>query len=137
MEGFIDLKARFGTVPKRVYLAAAAYGTKNGGALVESLPAGNGDGDLGAGEWYELTLIPDPPPPPDAGPLADATAAGDATAPQGDGAAPQKPDSGPGSNLDGESGCSCEVSRSDPDGLPTLLLLLLLAGCVLVSRRRL
>jgi hypothetical protein len=134
MEGFVDLKARFGLVPKRVYLAAAAYGTNNSGALIEQLPVGNGDVHLGLGEWYELTLIPDPPPPSDAGPLADAAAATDATAPTGDGASPSQPDSGTGSELDGESGCSCAVGRSGPDGSAALLLLLLLACCVVPVR---
>ena len=134
MEGFIDLKARFGAVPKRVYLAAAAYGTNNSGALTEQLPAGDGDAHLGLGEWYELTLIPDPPPPPDAGPLTDATPAGDATAPRGDGAAPPRPDSKPGSTLDGESGCSCAVGGTGRGGSAALLLLL--ACCVVAARRR-
>ena len=66
MEGLIDLKARYGAVPQQVYLAAAAYGTKDNGALTDQLPKGNGDGAVGLGEWviYPLKI----PPPRDAGP---------------------------------------------------------------------
>jgi len=139
MEGFIDLKARFGAVPNSVFLAAAAYGSANDGALMEQLPVGNGDGDLGQGEWYELKLITTPPPP-DAGPLADATGpvtdagATDAKPATGDGA-PQRVDTGTGDPPDPEDGCSCEVGASSRGGL-VWSLLLLLACCVLLRRLR-
>jgi hypothetical protein len=73
MEGLIDLKARFGAVPQQVFLAAAAYGTKDNGALTGQLPKGNGDGAIGLGEWVVFPLKI--PPPRDAGP-ADGFAPG-------------------------------------------------------------
>ena len=42
MEATIDLAAAFGTMPDVLYLAAAAYGTANGGALAAQSPAGSG-----------------------------------------------------------------------------------------------
>ena len=42
MEGYFDLVETFGYVPATVYLAAVAYQTTNGGALVAQAPAGSG-----------------------------------------------------------------------------------------------
>jgi len=53
-EGVIDLSAAFGGVPANVYLAALAYGTANGGALVSQSPAGSGANV----ETNEFFLIP-------------------------------------------------------------------------------
>lgn len=65
MEGIIDIKKRFGSVPNQVYLAAAAYGTNSNGGLMEQLPKGNGDGAIGLGEWVVFQLKT--PPKPDMG----------------------------------------------------------------------
>jgi hypothetical protein len=57
MEGVVDLTAAFGSIPKTIYLAAAAYATTNGGALVAQGPAGNGDGNIGPNEFMALPIV--------------------------------------------------------------------------------
>ena len=52
-EGVIDLAAAFGGVPATIYLAAAAYGTADGGALVNQSPAGTGS-DLDPAEFFAI-----------------------------------------------------------------------------------
>ncbi len=56
LEGTIDLAAHFGAWPSVIYLAAAPFGTANGGALAAAaqVPAGNGDGHLDAHELIAL-----------------------------------------------------------------------------------
>jgi hypothetical protein len=45
LEGTIDLTNRFGAFPQQIYLAAAAFGTADGGGLTAFVPAaGNGSG---------------------------------------------------------------------------------------------
>jgi len=56
MEGTIDLAAVFGSVPQTIYVAAAAYATADGGALVGQGPAGNGDGNLDPPEFMPLSI---------------------------------------------------------------------------------
>ena len=56
MEGTIDLVAAFGSVPQTIYVAAAAYLTADGGALVGQGPAGNGDGNLDPPEFMPLSI---------------------------------------------------------------------------------
>jgi len=56
LEGVIDLDALFaGAAPGTVWLAAAGYGTADGGALMAQAPVGNGDGDLDPDEYFELS----------------------------------------------------------------------------------
>jgi hypothetical protein len=127
MEGLVDLKQRFGSVPQRVYLAAAAYGTADGGALTEQLPTGNGDGNLDVGEWVELVIsqpAQDGGPHGDGAPATDGPKSGDGHA-SGDGAQPG-PDAGGGPAED--EGCGCEVGRRQPTAVVAPLWLLLLAG---------
>ena len=57
MEGTIDLAAAFGSIPQTIYVAAAAYGTANGGALVAQGPAGNGDANIDPGEFMPLSIV--------------------------------------------------------------------------------
>jgi hypothetical protein len=56
LEGTIDLPGHFGAFPAQLYVAAAPYGSANGGALVSGsqVPAGNGDGDLQMEEFLLL-----------------------------------------------------------------------------------
>jgi hypothetical protein len=56
MEGSFDLVEAFGALPQRVFIAATAYQTANGGALVAQAPAGNGDGNLDPNEFIELPI---------------------------------------------------------------------------------
>jgi hypothetical protein len=56
MEGVIDLAAAFGSVPSTVYVASAAYGTPNGGALASQCPAGNADGNIDPNEFLSLSI---------------------------------------------------------------------------------
>ena len=58
LEGTIDLAQLFGSRPDSVMLAAVAYGTANGGAMVASqqAPAGNGNGTLEASEFVTVRL---------------------------------------------------------------------------------
>ena len=53
LEGVIDLVEAFGAMPTNIYLAAAAYATADGGALVAQAPAGSGP-DLDTNEFLEL-----------------------------------------------------------------------------------
>ncbi len=46
LEGTVDLVNRFGAFPPQLYLAAGAFITTNGGALVAFVPAGNNGGFL-------------------------------------------------------------------------------------------
>ena len=56
LEGSLDLPGHFGTFPQQLYIAAAPFGTADGGTLVASaqVPAGNGDGDIQANEFLLL-----------------------------------------------------------------------------------
>lgn len=56
LEGVIDLHEAYGGVPETLYLAAAAYATADGGALVPAsqCPAGNANGDIEAGEFLAV-----------------------------------------------------------------------------------
>jgi hypothetical protein len=54
LEGTIDLTNRFGTFPQQLYLAAAAFGTADAGALSAQVPAGNGDGNITSNEFLAL-----------------------------------------------------------------------------------
>ena len=144
MEGFVDIKAAFGAVPGSVFLAAAAYGTSDGGGLSEQIPKGNGNGTLDLGEWIEFKLKATPPP--DSG--TDKTKPKDGPKPKTDGKQPPK--DGPKSKTDGKQlpkgdgqqlatdgagdkkGCSCSLgSRHYHTGM-----FVLIAGLLLLRRRR-
>ncbi len=59
LEATIDLAARFGAMPDRVFVAAASYGTSDGGALqpASQLPATtDADALLDAGEYTEVLI---------------------------------------------------------------------------------
>ena len=159
MEGIIDLKERFGSVPNQVYLAAVAYGTKDNDTLTQQLPAGNGDGTVGLGEWvvYQLKA----PPKPDAGvPVKDAKVpVKDAKVPVKDAKVPPKKDGyapgkdsfmpgrdskimpdakkpakdlAPGEGDDPDGSCSVSQARD----VPGLFVLLGLVALTVVLRRR-
>ncbi len=56
LEGMIPLDIAYPDGrPQEVFLAAASYGTTNGGALQGQIPGGNGDGDI---EWTEMASFP-------------------------------------------------------------------------------
>lgn len=52
----IDLVEVFGSVPERIFLAAAAYQTFDGGVLVSQGPEGDNDENLGPSEFLETPL---------------------------------------------------------------------------------
>jgi hypothetical protein len=56
LEGTINLASHFGVFPPQIYIAAAPFGSADGGALVSSaqVPAGNGDGSIQANEFLVL-----------------------------------------------------------------------------------
>jgi len=56
LEGTINLSAHFGSFPQQIYVAAAPFGSADGGSLVSSaqVPAGNGDGSIQANEFLLL-----------------------------------------------------------------------------------
>ena len=56
MEGVIDLIETFGTLPATVHLAAAAWQTADGGALVSQVPAGDADVNLDPDEFLTIPL---------------------------------------------------------------------------------
>ena len=125
MEGMLDLRGAFGSLPERIYLAAAAHDSADGGAQRQQLPPGDGDGQLEIGEWlvFELPATPDGGPGHrDAGP--DGAPAPDSAAPPG--------------GEQGGGGCGgCRVGRArgafvDGSGL----LALALALALLWTRRR-
>ncbi len=57
LEGTLDLAAHFGAFPAALWLAAAPYGTANGGALVTAaqVPAGNGNGHIEPDEYLVVS----------------------------------------------------------------------------------
>lgn len=57
MEATIDLVQEFGRVPDTIYLAAAAYGTADGGTLANQCPLGNSDGNLDPDEFLVLSAV--------------------------------------------------------------------------------
>ena len=140
MEGIIDLKERFGAVPNQVYLAALAYGTDDNGALTHQLPAGNGDGTVGLGEWSVFQLKA--PPKQDAGPpKQDAkvppkkdgyTPGKDSFLPGRDSKVMPDQDKGQGEVTEPETSCSVSGTK-DARGL---LLLLAALSVMLIHRRR-
>jgi hypothetical protein len=56
MEGVLDLGSAFGSVPQVLYLAAAAYGTLNGGNLMSQTPTGNGDANIDPNEFLPVPV---------------------------------------------------------------------------------
>ena len=69
LEGTIDLAVELGEMPTTVYLAAAAFGNPDGGALVQNLQAPStvvANGNIEASEYVAvpMSLLLPPPPPP-------------------------------------------------------------------------
>lgn len=56
MEGVINLREAFGSVPAEIFVFAAAYNTQDGGALVAQAPAGNGNGQIESNEFYRISI---------------------------------------------------------------------------------
>ncbi|MFO1490237.1 MAG: hypothetical protein U1F77_12280 [Kiritimatiellia bacterium] len=66
LEGTLDLAAHLGAFPQQIRIAAAPFASPDGGALVPAaqVPAGNGNGDVEAGEFLVLNtrdIALDPP----------------------------------------------------------------------------
>jgi glycosidase len=55
LEGTLNLKEMFGTVPSTIFVAAVRYGGSDGGHIIAQAPAGNGDDNLDANEMYSLS----------------------------------------------------------------------------------
>lgn len=56
LEGVIDLVQVFGNVPERIFIAALAYQTQDGGLLAAQAPAGDGDGNVDPSEFLEVPV---------------------------------------------------------------------------------
>jgi hypothetical protein len=56
MEGVLDLVEAFGSMPQKIYVAAAAYKTFDGGVLASQGPIGNGDGNIDPTEFVTLWI---------------------------------------------------------------------------------
>jgi subtilisin family serine protease len=57
MEGTLNLITVFGYLPPTIYIAAAAYETDDGGALVAQTPDGNGDDNIDPNEFLALPTV--------------------------------------------------------------------------------
>jgi hypothetical protein len=136
MEGLLDLKDRYGTIPSSVFLAAAAYGSADGEKLKEQVPPGDADGELELGEWVEYKLATQPPS--DGGRDRSSRDAGAADrGGKRDLPGAGKDQGGPGADAD-EGGCGCLVrgARGPGRGAPAALLLPVLFAFLFASRRR-
>jgi hypothetical protein len=70
LEGVVDVGLLLGRNPSNLYLALAKYAPGVGGALLSQAPAGNGDGNVDANEYFSIsgvTSVPDAPPAGPAG----------------------------------------------------------------------
>jgi len=56
LEGTINLSGELGYIPQKIYLATGLYQTQDGGNLITQCPAGNGNIDIEASEFYELMI---------------------------------------------------------------------------------
>ncbi len=56
LEGFIDLEEELGALPDAIHIAVGIYQTPDGGALTAQVPLGDGNGNLEADEWVEVSL---------------------------------------------------------------------------------
>lgn len=56
MEGVIDLVDTFGNLPNQIHIAATAYATQDGGALVGQAPEGDGDANVDPNEFLTIPL---------------------------------------------------------------------------------
>jgi len=56
LEGVIDVEYLLGRSPSILYLAVGKYQTNDGGTLLAQAPAGNGDGNIDASEFYTFVL---------------------------------------------------------------------------------
>jgi hypothetical protein len=56
LEGALNVQAAFGRVPATLYLAVGKYATADGGALQAQVPAGNGNGNIEAGEFFAFAI---------------------------------------------------------------------------------
>lgn len=54
LEGSINIQEEFGSIPDKLYLSVAEYGTNNGEALMNQTPAGNENGNIEIDEFYEF-----------------------------------------------------------------------------------
>jgi len=52
LEGTLNIQSQFGYIPSKIYICAVQYQTSDAGTLVKQVPAGNGDGNIDAGEFY-------------------------------------------------------------------------------------
>jgi MYXO-CTERM domain-containing protein len=130
MEGAIDLVGKYGTVPKSVFLAAAAYGSADAGKLLGQVPVGDANGDIDLGEWYELPLTPPTPDGQrDLGPPRDSSAA---DGPRGDRPIGDGTLDAIAGDRGAEAGCGCHLTS--PRQAPWAVLLGL--GLLVLRRRR-
>jgi hypothetical protein len=58
LEGSIDLRDVYATIPDLLHVESSGYETADGGVLAIQAPAGDGDGDLQAVEYYSLSTLP-------------------------------------------------------------------------------
>ncbi len=52
LEGTINLQSELGYQPSKVFIAVGRYQTNDGGSLINQVPAGNGNGNIEANEFF-------------------------------------------------------------------------------------
>lgn len=57
LEGVVNIETEFGEIPSSLFLALGTFQTNDGGALVNQLPTGNGDGDINTDELFEFNYV--------------------------------------------------------------------------------
>lgn len=57
LEGVIDLKAQFGSIPQHLYVSVAAYKPQKGGRLIDQIPDGNGNQNIESAEFYSYDYV--------------------------------------------------------------------------------
>ena len=62
LEGVIDVELLYGRDPANLFIAVGKYSPSNGGALLEQVPVGNGDGNIDPLEFFQFLGTPPPPP---------------------------------------------------------------------------
>jgi hypothetical protein len=56
LEGALDLRTLYGSIPDSILIAVGGYGTADAAALSDQAPAGNGNGNIERAEYYVLDL---------------------------------------------------------------------------------
>ncbi len=57
LEGVINIEEEFGSIPESISLAIAAYETNDAGSLMQQAPAGDGNENIEADEFFEFDYV--------------------------------------------------------------------------------